>query len=114
MPFSPPNIELEAIARQSVEASREVISAYSGNIGRSSKYFLLPTFLAVHTIGHSILCMGQDEVQECTVESPVEEVTIQSSILYNTTDTKQSTRPAKSEKFPTTSISRIEISPKRA
>ena len=48
MPFSPPNIELEAIARQPVEASREVICAYFGNIGRNSGYFLHPIFLAVH------------------------------------------------------------------
>ena len=43
-----PYFELEAIARQSVEASREVICAYFGNIGRNSGYFLLPIFLAVH------------------------------------------------------------------
>ena len=40
-----PNIELEAIARQSVEASRKVICAYFGNIGRNSGYFLLTIFL---------------------------------------------------------------------
>ena len=40
-----PNIELEAIARKPVEASREVICAYFGNIGRNSGYFLLPIFL---------------------------------------------------------------------
>ena len=40
-----PNIELEAIARQSVEASRKVICAYFGNIGRNSRYFLYPIFL---------------------------------------------------------------------
>ena len=40
-----PNIEPEAIARQSVEASREVDCAYFGNIGRNSGYFLLPIFL---------------------------------------------------------------------
>ena len=40
-----PNIELEAIARQSVEASRKVDCAYFGNIGRNSGYFLLPIFL---------------------------------------------------------------------
>ena len=40
-----PNIELEAIARQSVEASREVDCAYFGNIGRNSGYFLLLIFL---------------------------------------------------------------------
>ena len=43
-----PYFELEAIARQSVEASREVICAYFGNIGRNSGYFPLPIFLAVH------------------------------------------------------------------
>ena len=43
-----PYFELEAIARQSVEASREVICAYFGNIGRNSGYFLHPIFLAVH------------------------------------------------------------------
>ena len=40
-----PNIELEAIARQSVDASREVDCAYFGNIDRNSGYFLLPIFL---------------------------------------------------------------------
>ena len=40
MPFS----DLEAIARQSVEASCEVISAYFGNIGRNSGGFLLSIF----------------------------------------------------------------------
>ena len=44
MPFSPPNIELEAIARTPVEASREVNCAYFGNIGRNSGGFLLPIF----------------------------------------------------------------------
>ena len=43
-----PNIELEAIARQPVEASREVICAYFGNIGRNSGYFLLPIFWGSH------------------------------------------------------------------
>ena len=43
-----PYFELEAIARQSVEALREVICAYFGNIGRNSGYFLHPIFLAVH------------------------------------------------------------------
>ena len=43
-----PNIELEEIGRQSVEAKREVICAYFSNIGRNSGYFLLPIFLAVH------------------------------------------------------------------
>ena len=46
---------LEAIARQSVEASREVSCAYFGNIGRNSGYFLLPIFLAVHPSGHTEL-----------------------------------------------------------
>ena len=36
--------QLEAIARQSVDASREVDCAYFGNIGRNSGYFLLPIF----------------------------------------------------------------------
>ena len=39
------NIVLEAIARQSIEASREVDCAYFGNIGRNSGYFLLPIVL---------------------------------------------------------------------
>ena len=47
-----PYFELEAIARQSVEASREVCCAYFGNIGRNSGYFLLPIFLAVHPTVH--------------------------------------------------------------
>ena len=47
-----PYFELEAIARQSVEASREVSCAYFGNIGRNSGYFLLPIFLAVHPNAH--------------------------------------------------------------
>ena len=52
-----PLIALEAIARQSVEASREVSCAYFGNIGRNSGYFLLPILLAVHPngqVGHSL------------------------------------------------------------
>ena len=40
-----PKTELEAIARWSVEASREVDCAYFGNIGRNIGYFLLPIFL---------------------------------------------------------------------
>ena len=40
-----PKTELEAIARWSVDASREVDCAYFGNIGRNSGYFLLPIFL---------------------------------------------------------------------
>ena len=43
-----PHFELEAIARQSVQASREVSCAYFGNIGRNSGYFLHPILLAVH------------------------------------------------------------------
>ena len=50
-----PYFELEAIARQSVEASREVSCAYFGNIGRNSGYFLLPIFLAVHP---TVQCMA--------------------------------------------------------
>ena len=49
-----PYFELEAIARQSVEASREVCCAYFGNIGRNSGYFLLPIFLAVHPNGQPV------------------------------------------------------------
>ena len=45
-----PNIELEAIARQSIEASREFDCAYFGNIGRNSGYFLLPIFLGSYLI----------------------------------------------------------------
>ena len=40
-----PKTELEAIARWSVDASREVECAYFSNIGRNSRYFLLPIFL---------------------------------------------------------------------
>ena len=47
-----PYFELEAIARQSVEASREVICAYFGNIDRNSGYFLLRIFLSSHPSGH--------------------------------------------------------------
>ena len=47
-------IALEAIARQSVEASREVSCAFFGNIGRNSEYFLLPIFLAVHPSVHAV------------------------------------------------------------
>ena len=43
-----PETELEAIARQSVEASREVSCAYFGNIGRNSECFSLPILLSVH------------------------------------------------------------------
>ena len=49
-----PNIELEAIARQSVEASREVDCAHFSNIGRNSRYFLLPIFLGSYLNGHAI------------------------------------------------------------
>ena len=48
-----PYFELEAIARQSAEASREVICAYFGNIGRNSGHFLHPIFLAVHPTAQS-------------------------------------------------------------
>ena len=47
-----PYFELEAIARQSVQASRKVSCAYFGNIGRNSGYFLLPIFSAVHPNDH--------------------------------------------------------------
>ncbi len=43
-------IELGAIARQSIDALREVICAYFGNIGRNSGYFLLPIFLGSYLI----------------------------------------------------------------
>ena len=46
------HFELEAIARQSIEASRKVICAYFGNIGRNSGYFLHQIFLAVHPNGY--------------------------------------------------------------
>ena len=49
-----PHIELEAMAIQSVEASREVICASFGNIGRNSWYFLLPIFLGSHPNGHTV------------------------------------------------------------
>ena len=47
-----PKTELEAIARWSVDASREVDCAYFGNIGRNSGYFLLPIFLGSYLNGH--------------------------------------------------------------
>ena len=50
-----PHMELEAIARQSVEASREVICAYFGNMGRNNGYFLLPIFLGSYLTMHA--CM---------------------------------------------------------
>ena len=49
-----PYFELEAIARQSVEASCKISCAYFGNIGRNSGYFLHPIFLAVHP---NVQCM---------------------------------------------------------
>ena len=52
------NIELEAIARQSVEASREVICAYFGNIDRNSGYFLLRIFLSSHPNVYCMQCMS--------------------------------------------------------
>ena len=53
--------ELEAIARQFVEASREVICAYFGNIDRNSGYFLLRIFLSSHPSIHPLigLLVGQ-------------------------------------------------------
>ena len=48
-----PKTELEAIARWSVDASREVDCAYFGNIGRNSGYFLLPIFLGSYLTAHS-------------------------------------------------------------
>ena len=45
---------LEAIARQSVEALREVICAYFGNIDRNSGYFLLRIFLSSHPTLHGL------------------------------------------------------------
>ena len=48
-----PKTELEAIARWSVDASREVDCAYFCNIGRNSGYFLLPIFLASYLTEHS-------------------------------------------------------------
>ena len=47
-----PNIELEAIARQPIKVSREVICAYFGNIGRNSGYFLLPIFFGSYLNVH--------------------------------------------------------------
>ena len=47
-----PKTELEAIARWSVDASRKVDCAYFGNIGRNSRYFLLPIFLGSYLSGH--------------------------------------------------------------
>ena len=47
-----PHIELEAIARQSVEASLEVFCAYFGNIGRNRTYFLHPICLVVLPTAH--------------------------------------------------------------
>ena len=46
------NIELEAIARQSIKALCEVICAYIGNICRNSGYFLLPIFWSSHPNVH--------------------------------------------------------------
>ena len=47
-----PKTELEAIARWSVDASREVDCAYFGNIGRNSGSFLLPIFLGSYLSAH--------------------------------------------------------------
>ena len=46
--------ELEAIARWSVDTSREVDCSYFGNIGRNSGYFLLPFFLGSYLTLHSL------------------------------------------------------------
>ena len=59
MPFSPPNIELEAIARTPVEASREVNCAYFGNIGRNSGGFLLPIFFVDQPTAQSMKLICQ-------------------------------------------------------
>ena len=61
MPFSPPNIELEAIARTPVEASREVNCAYFGNIGRNSGGFLLQIFFVDQPTVHLVLGHGHCE-----------------------------------------------------
>ena len=50
--------ELEAIARWSVDASREVDCAYFGNIGRNSGYFLLPIFLGSYLRPHPVQQVG--------------------------------------------------------
>ena len=50
-----PNIELEAIARQSVDASCEVDCAYFSHIGRNSGYFLLPILLGSYLTAHSCI-----------------------------------------------------------
>ena len=60
-----PKTELEAIARWSVDASREVDSAYFGNIGRNSEYFLLPIFLGSYLTGEPwgfVIVGGKDQV----------------------------------------------------
>ena len=54
-----PNIELEAIARWSVDASCEVDCAYFGNIGRNSGYFLLPIFLGSYLGVHPLQPVGR-------------------------------------------------------
>ena len=46
-----PKIELEAIARWSVNVSHEVDCAYFGNISRNSGYFLLQIFLGSYLNG---------------------------------------------------------------
>ena len=53
-----PKTELGAIARWSVDASREVDCAYFGNIGRNRGYFILPIFLGSYLIVHA-LCILQ-------------------------------------------------------
>ena len=57
-----PKTELEAIARWSVDASREVDCAYFGNIGRNSGYFLLPIFLGSYLSGHLLARSEVDKV----------------------------------------------------
>ena len=55
-----PKTELEAKARWSVDASREVDCTYFGNIGRNGRYFLLPIFLGSYLSGHPVLCRCQE------------------------------------------------------
>ena len=60
-----PKIELEAIARWSVEASREVDCAYFGNISRNIGYFLLPIFLGSYLTAHPSLFRTLSHVLGC-------------------------------------------------
>ena len=59
-----PKTELEAIARWSVDASREVDCAYFGNIGRNSGYFLLPIFLGSYLTVHPGILTGLSDIQK--------------------------------------------------